>query len=159
MHLRLFHGNALSFIGGHGVFQQVNSSPNSNILLSSVSRKSSSCHLLFCRGFFTRSKKIKTVDFDDHGQRAVATALRCNFLVLSLKLGVWLATSSHVMLAEALHSVADIANQVLLAYGLNSSKRAPDSTHPCFACSGNTICEKRRCCRRNESERVYLAWS
>nr|XP_016505613.1 PREDICTED: metal tolerance protein C4-like [Nicotiana tabacum] len=128
--VRLFHGNALSFIGGHGVFQQVNSSPNSNILLSSVSRKSSSCHLLFCRGFFTRSKKIKTVDFDDHGQRAVATALRCNFLVLSLKLGVWLATSSHVMLAEALHSVADIANQVLLAYGLNSSKRAPDSTHP-----------------------------
>ncbi|WMV22575.1 hypothetical protein MTR67_015960, partial [Solanum verrucosum] len=38
--------------------------------------------------------------------------------------------SSHVILAEALHSLADIANQALLAYGLNSSKRAPDSTHP-----------------------------
>ncbi|XP_059306601.1 metal tolerance protein C4-like [Lycium ferocissimum] len=129
------HGNAFSqyFIGGPGaaysssslVFKQVNSAP----FLSSLSRKSTS-HLLFSRGFFSRSKKKKEAEFDDHGQRAVTTALRCNFLVLSLKLGVWFVSSSHVMLAEALHSVADIANQALLAYGLNSSKRAPDSTHP-----------------------------
>lgn len=45
-------------------------------------------------------------------QRAVTTALWCNFLVFSLKFGVWLATSSHVMLAEVVHSVADFANQV-----------------------------------------------
>ncbi|KAK6796107.1 hypothetical protein RDI58_009562 [Solanum bulbocastanum] len=46
-----------------------------------------------------------------NSQRAVTTALRCNFLVLSLKLGVWLVSSSHVILAEALHSLADIANR------------------------------------------------
>lgn len=47
-------------------------------------------------------------------QRAVKTALWCNFLVFSLKFGVWLASSSHVMLAEVVHSVADFANQVNL---------------------------------------------
>jgi zinc transporter 9 len=39
-------------------------------------------------------------------------------------------TSSHVMLAESIHSLADLANQALLAYGLVSSKRAPDALHP-----------------------------
>ncbi|KAH9716169.1 metal tolerance protein C4 [Citrus sinensis] len=34
------------------------------------------------------------------------------------------------MLAEVVHSVADFANQVLLAYGLSSSRRAPDALHP-----------------------------
>ncbi|XP_035547813.1 metal tolerance protein C4 isoform X2 [Juglans regia] len=63
-------------------------------------------------------------------QRAVTTALWCNLLVFSLKFGVWLSTSSHVMLAEVVHSVADFANQVLLAYGLSSSRRAPDALHP-----------------------------
>uniref|UniRef100_A0A2N9J3L3 Cation efflux protein transmembrane domain-containing protein n=1 Tax=Fagus sylvatica TaxID=28930 RepID=A0A2N9J3L3_FAGSY len=63
-------------------------------------------------------------------QRAVTTALWCNFLVFSLKFGVWLTTSSHVMFAEVVHSVADFANQALLAYGLSSSRRAPDALHP-----------------------------
>lgn len=45
-------------------------------------------------------------------QRAVTTALWCNFLVFSLKFGVWFVSSSHVMLAEVIHSVADFANQV-----------------------------------------------
>ncbi|KAL8458849.1 hypothetical protein ACS0TY_036380 [Phlomoides rotata] len=57
-------------------------------------------------------------------------ALWCNFLVFSLKFGVWLSTSSHVMLAEVVHSAADFANQALLAYGLSSSRRAPDALHP-----------------------------
>ncbi|XP_022953349.1 metal tolerance protein C4-like isoform X2 [Cucurbita moschata] len=34
------------------------------------------------------------------------------------------------MLAEVVHSVADFANQALLAYGLSSSRRAPDALHP-----------------------------
>lgn len=52
-------------------------------------------------------------------QRAVTTALWCNFLVFSLKFGVYLVTSSHVMLAELVHSVADFANQV--AFDFNHS--------------------------------------
>ncbi|XP_022724514.1 metal tolerance protein C4-like isoform X2 [Durio zibethinus] len=85
----------------------------------------------FHRSFFTRAKQIKKIEINDlHSQRAVTTALWCNFLVFSLKFGVWLATSSHVMLAEMVHSVADFANQALLAYGLSSSRRAPDAMHP-----------------------------
>ncbi|KAH6790004.1 Cation efflux family protein [Perilla frutescens var. hirtella] len=87
--------------------------------------------LHFTRSYITRAKKIeKIATVDDHGQRAVTTALWCNFLVFSLKFGVWLSTSSHVMLAEVIHSVADFANQALLAYGLSSSRRAPDALHP-----------------------------
>lgn len=66
----------------------------------------------------------------DPSQTAVVTAMWCNFLVFSLKCGVWLITASHVMLAEVVHSAADFANQALLAYGLNSSRRAPDALHP-----------------------------
>ncbi|XP_058113243.1 metal tolerance protein C4 [Magnolia sinica] len=66
----------------------------------------------------------------NQSQRAVTTALWCNFLVFSLKFGVWRVTSSHVMFAEVVHSVADFANQALLAYGLSSSRRAPDALHP-----------------------------
>ncbi|KAL9247225.1 hypothetical protein vseg_020678 [Gypsophila vaccaria] len=85
----------------------------------------------FHRSFFTRAKEVKRIEVDDqHSQRAVTTALWCNFLVFSLKIGVWFATSSHVMLAEAVHSVADFANQALLAYGLSSSRRGPDAIHP-----------------------------
>ncbi|XP_071716348.1 metal tolerance protein C4-like [Rutidosis leptorrhynchoides] len=83
------------------------------------------------RSFITRPKIIKKkIEVDDHSQRAVTTALWCNFLVFSLKFGVWIVSSSHVMLAEVVHSVADFANQALLLYGLNSSKRAPDALHP-----------------------------
>ncbi|KAJ4826379.1 Metal tolerance protein C4 [Turnera subulata] len=83
------------------------------------------------RGFFTRAKPIQKIEFNDqHSQRAVTTALWCNFFVFSLKFGVWLASSSHVMLAEVVHSVADFANQALLAYGLSRSRRAPDAIHP-----------------------------
>ncbi|XP_037477478.1 metal tolerance protein C4 [Triticum urartu] len=77
------------------------------------------------------AKTKKQTHFDDeHSHRAVNTALWCNFLVFTLKFGVWFSTSSHVMLAELVHSVADFANQALLAYGLRSSRRAPDALHP-----------------------------
>ncbi|KAL6312461.1 hypothetical protein AAG906_021677 [Vitis piasezkii] len=82
------------------------------------------------RNFFTRAKEVKNIEINDqHSQRAVRTALWCNFLVFSLKFGVWLTTSSHVMLAEVVDSVADFANQALLSYGLSSSRRAPDAIH------------------------------
>nr|CAD1825457.1 unnamed protein product [Ananas comosus var. bracteatus] len=87
--------------------------------------------LSFSRNYSLRVAKVKRAEFDDEtSQRAVNTALWCNFLVFSLKFGVWMSTSSHVMLAELVHSVADFANQALLAYGLSSSRRAPDAMHP-----------------------------
>ncbi|KAL6496882.1 Metal tolerance protein C4 [Orobanche gracilis] len=101
--------------------------PLSNLILP---RSSNHCQLHFTRSLLTRAKKIERIKVEDHGQRAVTTALWCNFLVFSLKFGVWLSTSSHVMLAEVVHSVADFANQALLAYGLSRSRRAPDALHP-----------------------------
>ncbi|XP_072973216.1 metal tolerance protein C4 isoform X1 [Typha angustifolia] len=92
---------------------------------------SSAALLSFARNYSLRVAKVKRTEFDDEAsQQAVNTALWCNFLVFSLKFGVWFATSSHVMLAELVHSIADFANQALLAYGLSSSRRAPDAMHP-----------------------------
>ncbi|KAJ1429223.1 Six-hairpin glycosidase-like superfamily [Sesbania bispinosa] len=102
-------------------------------ILRSIGNRSSLKFLQngFIQGFLTRAKQAKNIEINDrHSQRAVTTALWCNFLVFSLKFGVWLASSSHVMLAEVVHSVADFANQALLAYGLTSSRRAPDAIHP-----------------------------
>ncbi|XP_039145174.1 metal tolerance protein C4 [Dioscorea cayenensis subsp. rotundata] len=95
------------------------------------SHSSSTALIAFARQYSLRVAKVKRAEFDDDAsQRAVNTALCCNFLVFSLKFGVWLVTSSHVMLAEVVHSIADFANQALLAYGLSSSRRAPDALHP-----------------------------
>ncbi|KAM0939325.1 putative cation efflux protein [Dioscorea sansibarensis] len=97
----------------------------------SCSHSSSTALITFARQYSLRVAKVKRAEFDDDAsQRAVNTALWCNFLVFSLKFGVWIVTSSHVMLAEVVHSVADFANQALLAYGLSSSRRAPDALHP-----------------------------
>ncbi|KAH0849900.1 hypothetical protein HID58_095981, partial [Brassica napus] len=109
------------------------------------------------RNLFTRAKQVKRIEINDQHRyvmlltflvmrlvspcvlfvtsvafpsRAVTTALWCNFLVFSLKFGVWWTSSSHVIMAEVVHSVADFANQALLAYGLSSSRRAPDALHP-----------------------------
>lgn len=92
-------------------------------------------NLSICKSYSTKdddraSEKPADPEFHDESQRAVVMALCCNFLVLSLKCGVWIMTASHVMLAEAVHSLADLANQALLAYGLVSSRRAPDDLHP-----------------------------
>ncbi|XP_057769872.1 metal tolerance protein C4 [Salvia miltiorrhiza] len=117
----------------HGRAQRRRSAAISNFLAANSMPRvvpPSNSILPFTRSFFTRAKKIEKIASIDHGQRAVTTALWCNFLVFSLKFGVWLSTSSHVMLAEVIHSVADFANQALLAYGLSSSRRAPDALHP-----------------------------
>ncbi|KAI7734193.1 hypothetical protein M8C21_032200, partial [Ambrosia artemisiifolia] len=65
-------------------------------------------HYLRFSSLITRPKKLTKIE------RAVSTALWCNFLVFSLKFGVWIATSSHVMLAEVVHSFADLANRIYL---------------------------------------------
>ncbi|KAL3632151.1 Metal tolerance protein C4 [Castilleja foliolosa] len=118
-------------IAAFGNASKANSSSRFVPLPHLVVHSSSKYHQLhFTRGLLTRAKKIEKIEVVDHGQRAVTTALWCNFLVFSLKFGVWLSTSSHVILAETVHSVADFANQALLAYGLSSSRRAPDALHP-----------------------------
>lgn len=53
-------------------------------------------------------------------------AIYCNVAILAAKLGVWAVSGSQSILAEAIHSLADLANQYLLRTGLSSSKRPPD---------------------------------
>jgi zinc transporter 9 len=61
---------------------------------------------------------------------AVNVALAVNGAILVAKLSAWAFTRSGALLAEALHSGADIANQLLLRAGVNQSRRAPTRQHP-----------------------------
>jgi len=60
----------------------------------------------------------------------VLGALFANALIAVLKLGAALVTGSSGMMAEALHSAADTANQVFLLLGLRFFKRPASRKHP-----------------------------
>ncbi len=62
--------------------------------------------------------------------RAVAIALLVDFVIGGAKVVGFLLTGSTAMMAEALHSAADITNQTLLVVGINRSKRGPDRQYP-----------------------------
>jgi cation diffusion facilitator family transporter len=61
---------------------------------------------------------------------AVLGALFANALITVLKLGAALVTGSSGMMAEALHSFADTANQIFLLLGLRFYKRPASAKHP-----------------------------
>ncbi len=62
--------------------------------------------------------------------KAVLFALGANFAIAVTKYIAAAFTGSGSMLAEAVHSTADCANQVLLLVGLKRSKRAPTPDYP-----------------------------
>lgn len=62
--------------------------------------------------------------------RAILYALLANFGIAVSKLLAALYTASGSMLAEAIHSFSDCANQILLFIGLRQSKRPPTREHP-----------------------------
>lgn len=57
-------------------------------------------------------------------------ALGANLAIFVAKLGAALYTGSGAMLAEAIHSLADSGNQLLLLVGLKGAKRPPNDKHP-----------------------------
>ena len=57
-------------------------------------------------------------------------ALGANFAIFVAKLAAALHTGSGAMLAEAIHSLADSGNQLLLIVGLRGAKRPPNDQHP-----------------------------
>ena len=67
-----------------------------------------------------------------HGNslRAVLLALGANFSIFVAKLVAALVTGSGAMLAEAVHSLADCANQGLLLLGMRQAQRPPSSEYP-----------------------------
>ena len=64
------------------------------------------------------------------GTKAIVAALSANLGIGVTKFGAYALTGSSSMLAEAIHSVADSGNQVLLLVGARKARRAPDETHP-----------------------------
>jgi cation diffusion facilitator family transporter len=64
------------------------------------------------------------------GTRAVIAALLANAFIAVTKFGAWALTGASSMLAEAIHSVADSGNQVLLLVGGRRAKRGATAQHP-----------------------------
>ncbi|MFC7276849.1 cation diffusion facilitator family transporter [Paractinoplanes rhizophilus] len=64
------------------------------------------------------------------GTRAIIAALTANLGIAVTKFVAWLLTGSSSMLAEAIHSVADSGNQLLLLIGGKQSRRRATPEHP-----------------------------
>lgn len=64
------------------------------------------------------------------GSRAIIAAFLANMGIALAKFIAWLVSGSASMLAEAIHSVADSGNQLLLLLGGRKARRRADSEHP-----------------------------
>jgi cation diffusion facilitator family transporter len=64
------------------------------------------------------------------GTRAIIAALLANIGIAISKFVAFLVTGASSMLAEAIHSLADSGNQVLLLFGGRQAKRAATPHHP-----------------------------
>ena len=64
------------------------------------------------------------------GTKAIVAALVANLGIAVTKFIAWALTGSSSMLAEAIHSVADSGNQVLLLVGGKRARRAATPEHP-----------------------------
>lgn len=63
------------------------------------------------------------------GMKAVIAALIANLGIAAAKFAAFAVTQSSSMLAEAIHSLADSGNQLLLLFGNKRSQRASTETH------------------------------
>ena len=64
------------------------------------------------------------------GNKAVVAALSANLAIALVKFGAFALTGASSMLAEAIHSVADSGNQVLLLIGGRRAKKGVTPEHP-----------------------------
>lgn len=62
--------------------------------------------------------------------RVVLSAVLINGGNFVVKFVAWVCTGSHSMFAECIHSLADTANQLILAYGIHKSVQEPNASHP-----------------------------
>lgn len=66
----------------------------------------------------------------DSSLTSVMTAVAVNVVITIAKYVGWVLTWSPSLLAEAIHSTADVGNQVLLWIGIRQSQRAASPRHP-----------------------------
>ncbi|WP_439592762.1 cation diffusion facilitator family transporter [Microbacterium sp.] len=64
------------------------------------------------------------------GNRAIIAAFLANMGIALAKFVAWFLSGSASMLAEAIHSVADSGNQLLLLLGGRRARKAADKEHP-----------------------------
>jgi len=62
--------------------------------------------------------------------RVVLSAIAINTGNFGIKLVAWASTGSSSMFSEAIHSLADTINQLILAYGIHKSNSTPTKDHP-----------------------------
>jgi cation diffusion facilitator family transporter len=74
-------------------------------------------------------RELPTVSVEG-SKKAVVTALGANSGIAVTKFVAYLLTGSSAMLAEAIHSVADSGNQVLLLVGASRARRRATRDHP-----------------------------
>lgn len=63
-------------------------------------------------------------------KKALIAAFVGNLVIAVTKFGAASVTGSSAMFSEAIHSVVDTGNQLLLLYGLKRASRPPDDRHP-----------------------------
>ena len=63
------------------------------------------------------------------GTKAILAAMAANLGIAVMKLSAWLVTGAASLLAEAIHSAADTANQVVLLLGDRSATKQADAQH------------------------------
>src|SRR5690349_16301341 len=63
-------------------------------------------------------------------KRVIYAALLGNLLVALTKIAAAVATGSSAMASEAIHSLVDTGNEILLLYGLRRASRPADENHP-----------------------------
>jgi solute carrier family 30 (zinc transporter), member 9 len=61
---------------------------------------------------------------------SVSISIATNTAIAAAKGFGWLVTASPTLFAETVHSVADVANQILLKVGEVRGRRGPDAVHP-----------------------------
>ena len=65
-----------------------------------------------------------------NSQGVIYAGIVGNLLEAAIKFAAAVFTGSSVMMSEAIHSLVDTGNSLLLLYGMHRAKQTPDHTHP-----------------------------
>lgn len=108
---------------------------NKRSLIKGSEHTTRSKHFLPLRHYFGINffKKLSTSSEEnvfEESSRAVNIAIAANSLCSIMKFGAFLYTGSGSLMSEALHSFADLVNQIFLYIGIQRSKREPTEDHP-----------------------------